>query len=404
MGSSTLSLPAPQSARFLKLAAGAAVGMLLLIPVAIAIHAGVYDSAVDNPLMGWGMWGAFVIYLSLRPGRARLAATVGIGLALRLLYDLAVGERGYWGSAVIGMGVFLGVACVLVLAAQSLGPASEFRGASRRALLVIGLISYMGVFLAFYITFAKLVLPSKLDYFLYNFDGTLGLQASFAVARFVQGRPALERAMYLVYDCLGFWFPLVYAVHARHRLRYPVSLVKLLILNAAIGFSLYFLFPAMGPRYAFQAFPKLPGAVTIAPAFLSGVPNAMPSLHFATALLMYWMAGPWKWLSRITGLFLVLTALATLGLGEHYLIDLVVAVPYSLAIFALSSKTPESRRALLAGAAMVLVWIAFLRIGHYHFVAGWVGVLATLAISLTLKRKLAASAFQAGPQRAATSA
>ena len=390
MSSGPLLLPALQPAYPLKVAGIAALVALMLIPVAIAVHAGVYDSSVDNPLMGWGMWGTFAIYASLRPRRRELVATISIGLVFRLAYNLAVGERGYWGSAVIGMGVFLGLASVVMLAGLSLGAPSELRAARRRALVVIGLLSYMGVFLNFYISFAKIVLPGKLDYFLYSFDGSLGLQASFAIGRLVHELAPLQRTIDLVYDSLGFWFALIVAAHINPKRKYRFSIVKLLVANAGIGFSLYFLFPAMGPRYAFHAFPQLPAGVQAAPALLSGVPNAMPSLHFATALLICWLSTPWKWLSRITVVFCALTAIATLGTGEHYLVDLVVAFPYALAIFALCAGIPERTRPLLAGAGMVFGWMAFLRFGHYYFAASWILVLVTIVASLALKRSLAA--------------
>src|SRR5205085_8183990 len=60
--------------------------------------------------------------------------------------------------------------------------------------------------------------------------------------------------------------------------------------------------------------------------------NAMPSVHFACALLIWWNVARLSLRWRIAAaLFLLLTVFATLGFGEHYLIDLIVAVPFSVA-------------------------------------------------------------------------
>ncbi len=374
----------------LKFAAGATVVLLMLAPVAISIHAGLYDSVVDNALSGWGMWGTFALYVSTRPSRKELAAAISFGLALRLVYDLTIGERGYPGSAIIGMGVFLGLAGLTVLIVRSIDPPSEQRSLRRRALAIIGLLSYIGVCLNFYVSFAKIVVPRKLDYFLYSFDRSLGFQPSFAAGNLFRAFPALNWTETMIYNSLGFWFSMIYAVHLSYRVPYRISILKLFIANAFIGFSLYFVFPAMGPKYAFFSFPQLPGPVHPQAALLNGVPNAMPSLHFGGTLLICWLSKPWKWLYRITGVFSALTALATLGLGEHYFIDLVVAIPYAMAIFAFSTRTPRRMAPLAAGSAMVLLWLCFLRLGHFHPVLSWTLVLATVALSSEIMRRLAA--------------
>src|SRR5579871_3596565 len=122
----TLSAGSPGTLR-LKWAVWAVLGLLMMLPVAVAVHAGVYDSFVDNALSGWGMWGTFAIYCSTRPGRRELAATAALGAAMRVGYDLAFGERGYPGSWIIGLGVFMGLAGLLVLVGRSLAPESEER-------------------------------------------------------------------------------------------------------------------------------------------------------------------------------------------------------------------------------------------------------------------------------------
>jgi hypothetical protein len=64
----------------------------------------------------------------------------------------------------------------------------------------------------------------------------------------------------------------------------------------------------------------------------------MPSLHFAWPLLLWWSSRHLARVWRVSLLvFVLLTAFATVGLGEHYLFDLVVAFPFARMIHAACS-------------------------------------------------------------------
>jgi hypothetical protein len=55
----------------------------------------------------------------------------------------------------------------------------------------------------------------------------------------------------------------------------------------------------------------------------------------ASVLLAYWQARPYgPWARTAAAVFLGGTMMATLGMGEHYVVDLVVAMPLSLAVYA----------------------------------------------------------------------
>jgi hypothetical protein len=93
----------------------------------------------------------------------------------------------------------------------------------------------------------------------------------------------------------------------------------------------------------------------------------MPSVHFFCALLAAIearrLAAGWR---TVFILVAALTALATLALGEHYAIDLVVAVPFTLTVLALCGRErtwPGNwRRVALVGGLATGVWLAFLRL------------------------------------------
>jgi hypothetical protein len=167
-----------------------------------------------------------------------------------------------------------------------------------------------------------------------------------------------------------------------------------------LGYLLYFVFPATGPIYVWGAgFPGSPQPFatlrevhphTIALA-MPAPRNAMPSLHMAWALLLWFSCRPFSRFARGFALaYVVLTVLATLGTGEHYLVDLVVAVPFSVAVQALWTPVQSSTRnaVLAAGTSLMLLWLVVLRYGTEFFLQSpaisWSFVIGSTGISLML--------------------
>jgi len=94
----------------------------------------------------------------------------------------------------------------------------------------------------------------------------------------------------------------------------------------------------------------------------------------------------------------VLTALATMGLGEHYFIDLVVALPFTVAMTAATTSSvpmvsTERRLALFGGGALTMIWLVLLRSGinwtHVLPAFSWTIVVATMVVSIALEQRLA---------------
>jgi hypothetical protein len=102
-------------------------------------------------------------------------------------------------------------------------------------------------------------------------------------------------------------------------------------------------------------------------------------MHIACALLICWCceALP-RWVRTAAAVYLALTMLATLGFGEHYVVDLVAALPYAMALAAICS-----RRAVAAavGVVLTLAWMAALRFGTPLFQSGaftWAATVGTI--------------------------
>ena len=128
------------------------------------------------------------------------------------------------------------------------------------------------------------------------------------------------------------------AVYAAYLWRRPAAETARLLQTFAVAFlggiAVFALCPVCGPRYAFGAqFPfHAPAAIVPHRVAIAAPPNGVPSLHMAAALLILWFARHWIAGRLLAVVFVVLTVLATLGSGEHYLLDLIVAVPYSVAV------------------------------------------------------------------------
>lgn len=91
-------------------------------------------------------------------------------------------------------------------------------------------------------------------------------------------------------------------------------------------FLFYWLFPAVGPGH-FDWLNQVP--IPKAPD------NCMPSMHLTWALLLALNARS-RWLRGVLWGYVGLTVASTLGLREHYLVDLIAALPYTFVIQKLS--------------------------------------------------------------------
>jgi hypothetical protein len=102
----------------------------------------------------------------------------------------------------------------------------------------------------------------------------------------------------------------------------------------------------------------------------AGIPrNAIPSLHMAWVILLFWNTkGLAKKLRIFMAVYLVLTAVATLGMGEHYFVDLVAGVPFALFVQAVvwPGNKPSLRvraSAVVSGLALTVAWLLLVRFG-----------------------------------------
>jgi hypothetical protein len=152
--------------------------------------------------------------------------------------------------------------------------------------------------------------PQTADALLYRMDLVIGLDP-FRVWRKVQHLPWLYADLSFVYQSIPLFVALAYAFEK------PRFLFRALVAGSILAFIFYNVFPAVGPAHVQNPL---------------GMPrNCFPSMHLGWALLVAWNVRG-RAMRIAAWIFTALTAFATIGLGEHYFIDLIAAVPFCYAV------------------------------------------------------------------------
>ena len=291
-----------------------------------------------------------------------------------------------------GLGLWYGA---LIVSGWSLATA---RGAARLReldLLLLRLALPLGVCLSvFGLELTKSHIDRTYDNFFYAFDGLLGPPVAALAVALCDRYPMLWQATYAVYE--SYWVVLAVFIFGllRRDERRAGELMSRWVVASLIGWAMFFVLPGVGPDVAFYSVSGIgpPPPDTVRPAvmamLLDTVPrNAMPSLHTVWVLLLVMVA--WR-MSRAwfvaAVIFAAATLFATLGLREHYLIDLVVAVPLAVSVYALGAvldgEGPWQHKlpAVLGGAALTALLLLAVRYG-IATLRGMPGTAAALAIA-----------------------
>jgi len=351
----------------------------------------------DQPFVSYAFASA-IIFLCVTPGTKTahwiLAFMAGgVSAVCYLGFPLDVGQRTLFApcAGAVGRG------CLLVLGWRAIWTTGEQRRALQKVwALSIGLVLFVfASLIALNIT--VWVHRPLLDYYLYVFDGSLGFQPSFLVGQIFGRYKEVSAAEHVIYNGLPLAIALLCAAHLKSKA--PWRPLLIIATAGVFGYLVYFAFPAAGPIHVSgAAFPNSPhafGALSRLrphPLYAVGGPrNAMPSLHVAWVLLIWFNCRPFSPRMRLLALmYVLLTMVATLGMGEHYLADLVVALPFAVGVQAL---WPPARYKIFALAeGLTVVWLLALRYATHFFLLSplipWGFTLASTAISLDLYRHL----------------
>jgi hypothetical protein len=405
---------------------------LVLILIAGILHIS------ESAYIAFAFTGAFATHLMFRPERRELLSAIlaGVGFgAVYLLMNHGLLHPGaflaFYGSWIAIPGAFLGMGTLFALGTRWIWAPDASRVASTVASTNHGLnmtpreksmrfervrdaalVPLLCVTTMVAVGPAIGLTPMTYDRLLYIVDTKFlatkaGVPPSWVIGRMFVDHNWLRSACGYVYNSLPLGLAICLAFQWRDRKRkiwYPLDLRWVSLTLGVVGFLLYQICPAAGPVYLFpKEFPLVVpnlASIVAAPGWVGDVPrNGMPSLHLAWTMLLFWNVRhrSW-WIALAAGIYVMLTALATLGLGEHYLVDLMVAVPVGLTIQALWLRTRNASRwvAIGAGAAIMLVWLIAFRTeaalaipaGPVMWTLGTLTVLVPVAMAWWLERDL----------------
>ena len=359
-----------------------------------------------NPTFSFTLLGAFAIYAWTRPSRSACLAVVLLAVGLRAACVRWIGGLGaYYGVRWVSWGAFLGIASLTVLAVEVMRVRPPQRQSLRKTFHAAAVFPLCSLLIGYTIPLTTWLRPQTYDAYLLAFDGRLGFQPSYALGRLLLGGSTLWGLTTVAYYALPLAPGVLYASY-RRRERQPVAILAMFLSLMVVGFAQYGVFPAVGPKYAFgQSYPLYPPVLAQIAIHPMNVPNAprncMPSLHLAAVLAVWWNSRIWpRWGRLLVLLFLLATIFSTLALGEHYLVDLVVAVPFTLVFQAawttgVDYTNPARRRALCVGIVLTAAWFLALRYSLPVLLISpvivWGSILLTVCWCVTLEEKLRAA-------------
>ena len=222
----------------------------------------------------------------------------------------------------------------------------------------------------------RLVFPATWDYYVYRIDDAFWGTAAKLASLNESGIPFVQAFSLTSYSILVIATYTIAGLAVRKESVAQFNIWRFMVLPYAIAFLLYAFLPLSGPAYTFfdGSFPdNLPlpseviaSQVIVPPAYR----NAMPSMHLTGALLVWMLSIGLR--HRIAILFSTVlvfaTVWSTMARGEHYLLDLVVALPYS-AFLGIALIWPKHLRAgwktagpIWLAATSFVIWMLLLKV------------------------------------------
>ncbi|MEO8576046.1 MAG: phosphatase PAP2 family protein [Gemmatimonadales bacterium] len=323
---------------------------------------------LSDPRVGPAGFGAFVGHAILCGSDVRRRRVLRAGVVLEVLRMIAVLASGVpLDSALLSTGYgFLAAALADFLLSR------EWRYAFLTALVPIGMaaapVGLGGL--------VRKLTPKTFDGALLALDATFRVPFSKLIGELFEIAPPIAALSLISYAILpgAIAAGLAYEEYNHRRgvtRGVGVNLLLAYAVSGTIAALLYILCPATGPAHAFKSgFPShLPDSSTVSLILAPYAPlsprNAMPSLHFGWGVLLARStAGARRSVRLIALSFAVMTAIATIGSGEHYVLDLIAAVPFVVALEAATARGNVSRRrrmALISGVLLFGSWIATVR-------------------------------------------
>jgi hypothetical protein len=357
-----------------------------------------YKSAITSSYYPYVFASVMLIHLRLRFRWSDVGGIVLFG-ALFAAFDVFVLQ--HHSIYVVSFASFLGMGSLAVMGLRAIWSEVQERRVILLAMIPGILILASNHFAGYLHLWTEKAHPKAFDLYLYSFDSSLRVPIAFLLGQAFDKWEVFRAIGMVFYIGLPFTLAIVYSGQAVRLGAKAIPIFAAFWLTGPVGGVFYNLFPALGPIHLFgDGFPWHPLAadqarrLLVEPIAIGGLRNAIPSLHMGWTLMAWWYSrGLTVWERGIAFAFVAFTVAATMGTGEHYFIDLVVAFPFVLflqALCAVSLRWSDSRRLapLLFGLTAVLSWLAILRFAvgvfWYSPVIPWLGCAATIGMTETL--------------------
>jgi hypothetical protein len=369
-----------------------------------------FANVLETPFLPYCLLGAFAIHLATGLGRKELICTLGIA-AVSMTWFLASADKLSW-SRIIASGAFAGLTSLTVLAIQVIRLRGSAQTEKLNTLFAGSVFGFSAIFIAVVLNLTTKLHPRTYDLYLYAADQGYGFPIIAWVGQLLARSRPLFQSCTFVYESLPLAVSLLYAYQRSGSRPLGVRVLPAFIGGGGAVYLLYNILPAAGPYYVFgKVFPyHLPQASALQMVLVGDVArNAMPSMHVACALLIFWNCRRLPlWIYVGSAVYLVLTALAAIGLGEHYVVDLVAAVPFALVLQSVCAPAwlrsrPEWRWGLAIGGVLTTLWIVAARFGTPLFHSGvftWGLSILTLVLSGVARYAMAPAEAEIKPDSA----
>ena len=338
-----------------------------------------YVESIVSAYFAAALLGAAIIYACIRPPREMLQVA-GLTLLLWACEVLVAGVRVSGIFLVVPTFSLLGLSAFLLLGIRAVWTRGDERHTLLYAFIPALIFAGSDWFASELLAITERLHPQVWDFYLYSFDASLVWQASPALGKLFAEHNWFRLASMIVYVGLAIPIALVYGLNLRKHGRAALPVMYAFLLTGPVGVVFYNLLPAMGPAHVFGrafpfAVPDYAQAAHLVPTLvaLPGPRNAIPSLHMGWVLLAWWNSKGINPVARLfVMVFVIFTVFATLGTGEHYLVDLVLAFPFALLLqsickTALAISNRQRWIPLVASLATILVWFALLKYDYRLF-------------------------------------
>ncbi|WP_157572263.1 fused MFS/spermidine synthase [Hydrogenophaga taeniospiralis] len=351
--------------------------LLSFAELAPSIHGLVYESMVgqrSNAFWAASLIGGwFFLLLCISDSKEQKIKTTiaGLFLAVFLLYhQKSIDRWSVMGSVLTGLGL---VGFIRLVFNASTAPNAQSRLHARSLAIEAALIPCFVLISGAALSLTTALRPYTYDLISYRLDLILvGKGWITALVVFVQSMPLLDTMLRIVYLLLPLFMLWIRFEQHRSRNIFHVNAINAFMYVAAFGYVLYLIVPVSGPIYTFgQYFPNALPAIDQIPALLAPTlalapRNGIPSLHMAWGMMVFLCSLSLKPVHIfIAALLMILTAISTLAFGEHYLIDILIAVPFAFAMYLVAhfSETKRMDKPLLALCTITLLVMLFAVIG-----------------------------------------